>query len=166
MKEEVILSYYGPFLQENIEGMGKVLRKSLTAMEIEFSIMQAVFSVYVEMSHNILHHSCRNQCGSLEIRKVGDTIVVESGNCVTNQQKEGLVKRLEELNRLNKVELRKAYLEQRKKEGGESESCAGLGLIEIAKRALGPLEYQFEQEGSQFVFRLFVRIGGKLKCIV
>lgn len=166
MKEEVILSYYGPFLQENIEGMGKVLRKKLQQMEMEFSVMQAVFSVYVEVCHNILHHSSQHQIGGLEIRCEEDTIVIESRNCITTQQKEGLKKRLEHLNRLDKVQLRQAYLEQRKKEGNQREQSAGLGLIEIAKRSMGPLEYQFEQEGSQQVFHLFIRIGGKLRCIV
>lgn len=166
MSENVVLSYSGPFLQENIEGMGKTLRVKLQQMDIDFSILQAVFSVYVELCQNILRYSSEKAVGSLTVWQEDENIVIESRNCITEPQREVLENRLIHLNQMNKVELRQAYIEQRKKESNEDASSAGLGLIEIAKRASEPLVYTFEEEDDYQMFRLNVRIGGKLRCIV
>lgn len=166
LNEKMILSYSGPFLQENIENMGKSLRIKLQEMDVDFSVLQAVFSVYVELCQNILRYSSEGSVGSMEVWAENGNIVIESRNHVTEIQKEVLESILMRLNRMNKVELRQAYIEQRKKESGKDASCAGLGLIEIAKRASEPLLYTFEKEKDYRMFQLNVRIGGKLRCTI
>ena len=166
LNEKVILSYSGPFLQENIEDMGKSLRIKLQQMNVDFSVLQAVFSVYIELCQNILRYSSEKSIGSLEVWIENENIVIESRNHVTESQKEALENHLWHLNQMDKVELRQAYIRQRKKESCENVSSAGLGLIEIAKRASEPLLYTFEKENNYQMFQLNVRIGGKLRCIV
>lgn len=165
LSENVILSYSGPFLQKNIEAMGKTLRIKLRQMDVDFSVSQAVFSVYVELCQNILRYSSEKTVGSLKIWQEEEYIVLESKNFITGDQKEALEKCLRQLNEMNKVELRQACIEQRKKERKEA-SGAGLGLIEIAKRASKPLYYTFQEENNCQVFLLNVKIGGKLRCII
>jgi hypothetical protein len=52
-----------------------------------------------------------------------------------------LASRIEPLNRMNKDELKAAYKEQLKKARGSDCPSAGLGLIDMARKASAPIEY-------------------------
>ena len=68
-----------------------------------------------------------------------------SGNIIESDKVERLRKKLTKLQKMNKKELKKYYLEQRRKEPDEGSKGAGLGFIEMARRASYPIEFEFKQ---------------------
>lgn len=68
--------------------------------------------------------------------------------------------RIDYLNTLDKKGLRKFYKERLQAENDNPESKgAGLGLIEVAKRASSKIEYEFEPRGEGMkYFTMYVEI--------
>ena len=64
---------------------------------------------------------------------------------IENDKVERLRKKLTKLQKMDKEELKQYYREQRKKEPEAESKGAGLGFIEMAKRASRPIEFEFEQ---------------------
>lgn len=173
-KNNLNIIYSGPIWADGVEGIAGTLRKRLEFDELPLSASQAVFSVFVEQMNNMLMYSAEKEsfhaCGDrpLDVSKgvfilgtQGKTYFLQSGN-VMKDENVGLVKeRIDYLNTLDKVGLRKYYKEQMKQENKNPDSKgAGLGLIEIARRASSKIEYTFTplEEGTTF-FSMYVTIG-------
>ena len=170
--------YSGPIWANSIDGMAEILLKRLEFDDMTMSASQSVFSIFIEQINNMMMYSAEkeqknNSEGELQeissgifILGVQDNVYfVQSGNMVTDRNAETLKSRIDYLNTLDKKELRQYYKQQMNAENDNPESKgAGIGLIEIARRASGPIEYEFEPdgEGLQF-FTMYakVRQGGK-----
>jgi len=89
-----------------------------------------------------------------------DTFFVQTKNAVKNESMAFLTGKINHLNSLDKNELRQYYKEKMRSDNDNPESQgAGLGLIEIARRATAPIEYAFTplSEGFSF-FTMYVEI--------
>lgn len=170
--KNILLTYCGAIAQESIEGIGDTVRKSLVAEEAEMSTSLTVFSIFIEQVQNILNYSAEklivNQEHENELR-FGIVIVgreesgkffVCCGNKVYHDDVAVLTQRLEELKRLNKDELKALYKQQRRNSMAQEGKSAGLGLIEMARRASEPIEYSFEPaEDDWYFFSIKVIVG-------
>lgn len=167
--------YNGPIWAEGVEGIGETLRRRFVFDELPLSISQAVFSVFIEQMQNILNYSadgavfssqsngkeCRVASGIFILGVQDKQYFIQCANKMKDEQIDAIRERIDYLNTLNKPELRKYYKEQLKAENQNPESRgAGLGLIEIARRASSKLEYDFVpmEEGYSF-FTLYVAVG-------
>lgn len=171
----ISIIYNGPIWSDGLEGLGQTLRKRLEIEDTPLTIAQSVFSVFVEQMQNMLHYSAERENFSKE--QSGETFevatgvfilgvsdkkyFVQCGNKIRNEQVEKMKSRIDYLNTLDKVGLRKYYKECMRAENDNPESKgAGLGLIEIARRASSKMDYDFTalEEGYSF-FTLFVTVG-------
>jgi len=170
--------YSGPIWASGIDGLAEMLLKRLEYEDIPLSASQSVFSVFVEQMNNMLMYSAEkeNQVNSnggemktskgVYILGIKDsTYFIQTGNIVTASNAKILKTRIDYLNTLDKKELRKYYRQQIMAENDNPESKgAGLGLIEIARRATELVKYEFEplENGLQY-FSMYVTIkqGGK-----
>lgn len=173
-KLNIDIVYSGPVWANGIEGIGGTLKKRFEFDELPLSAAQSVFSVFVEQMNNMLMYSAEKEHFShldndhSEVPKgvfilcVRDkTYFVQSGNVVKNEDVEALKNRIDYLNTLDKAGLRKFYKEQIKSKHTYPEyKGAGLGLIEIARRASAKIEYSFTplEDGLAF-FSMHVTIG-------
>lgn len=176
-EKKIDIIYSGPIWSEGMEGLADTLRSRLRFDELPFSTEQAVFSVFVEQMNNMLMYSRDKEVIRIETEDQTDTreasrgmfilgvkdrqYFVESGNLIRQDAIEPLRKKLDYLNTLDKKELRRYYKEQMKQENTNPESRgAGLGMIEIARRANSPVEYDFRllDNGLAF-FSMYVTIG-------
>jgi hypothetical protein len=170
--------YSGPLWASSIDGMAEILLKRLEFDETSLSASQSVFSIFVELINNMMMYSAEKEQknspeGELQEISEGifimgnrdDTYYMQSGNVVTDHSAGILKSRIDYLNTLDKKELRQYYRQQMSAENENQESKgAGIGLIEIARRATGPIEYEFETcgEGRQyFTMHATVQQGGK-----
>jgi hypothetical protein len=170
--------YSGPIWSNGIDGMAEIMLKRLEFDEMPLSASQAVFSIFVEQINNVMMYSDEKEqknssegqaqeiSGGIFIMGVqDDTYFVQSGNVVTDGNAEILKNRMDYLNTLDKKELRQYYKQQMNAENDNPESKgAGIGLTEIARRASGQIEYEFEPcgEGRQyFTMYATVQQGGK-----
>lgn len=174
-ENHILVIYNGPLWAEVVESLADTLQKRLIFDELPLSVSQAVFSVFVEQMNNMLMYSAENEVfrktneGPVETPKgtsilgsVGKAYFIQTGNVMKNSSVELVKTQIEYLNTLDKAELRKYYKEQIKLENTNSESKgAGLGLIEIARRASSKIEYSFTSYGEGLTFfTMYVVIGG------
>lgn len=171
---DINLIYTGPIWAEGVEGIGLTLRKRMEFDDMPLSASQSVFSVFVEQMNNMLMYSSDKKSFSLSDEKYFDvsrgmfvlgvqdkTYYVQSGNVMKNESMESVKNQIDYLNTLDKQELRKLYREQLKSgETSPDSRGAGLGLIEIARRASSKIEYEFTpvDENNTF-FSMIVTIG-------
>ncbi|MDR3671833.1 MAG: SiaB family protein kinase [Holophaga sp.] len=157
-----LICFNGPFSHSIIEELGKAVRKYLEAEEMQKSDLMDVFSVYIEATQNVSNYANREErqeqertrlnAGIIVIGREGDRYAVLSGNLVHPEDGEALRQRLDRLAALDKAGLKALYKEQMRNKLGPGSSGAGLGLIDMARKAKAPLEYALvpEQEGLTF----------------
>ena len=147
-QHHIMLCFNGPISRSLIEEIGNALREYLAAEHVTPSAAMDVFAVYIEMTQNIRHYTrernWNEQDSSATVLVSRDSqgrYVVSAGNLVEMADGEALVNSIERLRQLDKTQLKAAYKEQlRRPREADSLSGAGLGLIDIARKASEPLQ--------------------------
>ena len=169
----ILVTYSGHIWANGIDGMAEMLLNRLEFDDMPFSTSQSIFSIFIEQINNIMMYSADKEYKTdpsgkpLEISKgiillgVDDTTYfIQSGNMVTDRNAEILKTRIDYINTLDKKELRQYYKQQLNAEDDNLESKgAGIGLIEVARRASGSIVYEFEplSGGLQF-FSMYITV--------
>lgn len=160
----IFLSINGPISQDILVSMGEMLRKKLRKEEISLSRRLKVFAVVVEAAQNIIRYSSESNIededsfsvkwgsGLLAVGRKQKHFYVISGNPVDNAQAKILKLKLQELQEMNKLELKDYYQKQRRKILQKNQRGAGLGLIEIARRAAAPIQFEFTKINDKTSF--------------
>ncbi len=146
-----LITFSGSFSHGIIEELGTAVRAYLESETVQKSAMMDVFSVYIEAAQNVRNYSGSAPDGILVIARQGDHYEVHSGNVMDGAHVAELTARLEKLVGLDKAALKALYKEQLRQER-PADGGAGLGLIEMARRASQPLSWQFRPlpDGRQF----------------
>lgn len=164
--------YSGPLWPEGIEGLAEMLQTRLRRDELPPPLSQSIFSIFIEQMNNMLMHSCDADCGcgrngdsaskgTFILGATGRGYFLQTGNVVDNGSVEAIRRSIDHLNTLDEAGLRKLYREKLRTGGVTPDHRgAGLGLIEIARRASSKIEYSFMDhgEGVSF-FEMYVTIG-------
>lgn len=163
-EEGVIFSFCGPASQAVVEGIGETLRRRMEVQGVGAGLINKVFSVFIEQIHNMLHYSSEKipdeptdedelRFGIILIGMRNDKYYVRCGNYVANQHVQGLADLLSTLHGLDKDGLKALYKERRRSlESLEGSKGAGLGFIEMARKASEPLTYDFIQVNDTLSF--------------
>ncbi|VCU72180.1 hypothetical protein PIGHUM_04276 [Pigmentiphaga humi] len=146
-RDRIMLCFNGPISRSLIEEIGNALRNYLEAEHVQPSSAMDVFGTYIEMTQNIRHYASAHGYAEHEAtatvvvaNKDSGRHVVSAGNVVETADGHALVDRIEALARLDKAQLKASYKEQlRKPREADISSGAGLGLIDIARKASEPL---------------------------
>jgi len=84
---------------------------------------------------------------------------VQCGNMVDSDMRLHLSERLSDINGMDEDTLRKTYIETLCNGQLSDKGGAGLGLLSLAKKANGPIDYRFDsQEDGRELFTLIVTI--------
>ncbi len=166
--------YSGPVWSDGIESVGGMLKKRMELDSLPLSASMSVFSVFVEQMNNILLYSedklqdttCEHDgapvsCGVFVVGTKGKSYYLQTGNVVNKKQAELIKARVDHLNTLDKSDLRKFYKEKLRSEDENKDSKgAGIGLIEIARRASSKIDYELEPyDDESLFFTMHVTIG-------
>jgi len=153
--------FSGTISQNLLIEIGDSLKNKLKQREENNSTIIKVFSIFVEQAQNILHYSAEkeqqiteNNCGNgvVLVGREALSYYVLCGNFVENQIVPRLQQQLSALQEMSKEELKVYYKEQRKKDAPETSKGAGLGFIELARKASQPLEFDFQTVNTKFSF--------------
>lgn len=169
-KEGIIFSFSGPVSQNLLEGIGATLKQKMSLEETSTNVTQKVFSIFVELMQNVINYSAERgsageeepelSFGILIIGKKNDQFYIKSGNYISRAQKESLEEKLPMIRKMDKDELKRYYKQQRRKEAVDGSKGAGLGFIEMARRASRPIEYDIlpaeEEERHFFVVNVVI----------
>lgn len=157
-RDRIMLCFNGPITATLIEEIGTALRNYMQGMAASSSAVSDVFSVYIEMAQNIRRYAQNNPDLSLESASIlvsrdpEDHYVVTAGNVVRRADGEALISRLDVLAQLDKNSLKAAFKAQLRQPRSELNGSAGLGLIDIARKASAPLVGDLRSLGDSLSF--------------
>jgi hypothetical protein len=150
----VMICFNGAFVHSIIEEIGNALRRYMESEETKKSAAMDVFAVYIEQAQNVRNYLARKRfedasCNNaiIVISRRNDRYVVSSGNIVDIEDVSDLTERLESVITQDQDGLRKLFREKLRAKPSETAdqkpTGAGMGLIEIARRCTGQLQYAF-----------------------
>lgn len=146
-RSQILLCFNGPVSRSLIEEIGNALKNYLQADHAQPSAAMDVFGVYVEMTQNIRHYAMGHGYDEIDssatvvVAREDEThYVVQAGNLVEKVDGQALLAKVNELAKMDKIELKAAYKTQlRQPRSAEAVSGAGLGLIDVARKSSQPL---------------------------
>lgn len=146
-RSQILLCFNGPVSRSLIEEIGNALKNYLQADHAQPSAAMDVFGVYVEMTQNIRHYAMGHGYDEIDssatvvVAREDEThYVVQAGNLVEKVDGQALLAKVNELAKMDKVELKALYKTQlRQPRTADAVSGAGLGLIDVARKSSQPL---------------------------
>ena len=154
---DVILAYKGSISSELITNVLEVIDAKLEDLVDKKSVKKKLYNVLVESLQNLYHHiddlpddyngNFDVHFGIFVIALEEGSYKVSTGNFIKNDKIEALKERLDKIKSMNKDELKDLYKFILSKKGG-----GGLGLIDMAKRTNGRIEYSFMDYNKDYSF--------------
>jgi len=167
---DITLTFKGAMSQHTLVELGDVLRLPETDRDCDdTSTVKKLFAIMVEMAQNILLYSSQRRFLPAQNREVGvgmlvlmqndHRYVLSCSNRLARSEAARIEERCQHINRLSPEELRQLYRQERRKPRSDDQG-AGLGLIDIARRAGSPLQYAFHEIGEgEYFFTLSVAVA-------
>lgn len=165
LKEQgIIFSYCGYMSEKMVVGLGEAIRQKMDIDTADTNTGKRVFSIFIEQIQNIIRYSADRTGGAApgqpELptgvitigRQTDGRFFVTGANMVQAQDVPRLVERLEHLNSLGPAELKAFYKERLRGEPETDSKGASIGLIEIARRADGPMQYDIKMVDDDHAF--------------
>ena len=158
----IIFSFSGPMSQSLLEGIGQTLKQKMSLEEMNKNIVQKVFSVFVELMQNIINYSAQRitsdeaeqeiSYGLLIVGKEDEHFYIISGNYIQKEQEGNLREKLAQIKEMDKDELKQLYKQQRRLQADDASKGAGLGFIEMARKASRPIEFEIADQENGYSF--------------
>ena len=160
-QRKTFFCYSGLLSEDVLSTFSGIVREQMSEMEDDAEITKRVFGIFVEQAQNVIRYSkdriAEGGTGTVAISRAEDGFLIEAINPMDHENAAGLQKNLDELKAMDGKELRKAY-KQRLREGPpEGSKGAGLGFIEMARKAD---RFEFDFVGSTellFVFKVWIK---------
>lgn len=166
----IIFSFSGYLSEGILYSVGEALREKMAMEDLDGPTVRRVFGVFVEQMQNIVRYSAeklvRDQGAPLELSAGMVTIGMQErqffivcGNTVRNADVPKLRERLDHLRGLDREGIKAYYREQLREPPEEGSRGATIGLIEIARRASEPIEFDFARiDDDKSFFCMKVRV--------
>jgi len=150
----VFLSYGGFMTQALISGMTDALEREVENNDLSMKVSSNIFTIFIELSQNMMNYAKTHPLLNNGNAKGKGLIVVGmsrdeksfyiiSRNPVLAADKQKIEARLNEIEGLDKEELRALYRRKRKEGKDLHQHGAGIGFIEIARRCT-EIEHHFQ----------------------
>ena len=154
--------FSGIFSQGLIEEMGLALKERLQFRQVKKSRTSSAFFTFVEQTQNIKHYEMLKEdteefsiiagSGVIAIANVDLGYCINSGNIISNKDIKDLKQKLDKIRAMDQEELNAYFRQESRREVDMNTKRAGLGLIQIARKASGKIEYQFEKIDEHYSY--------------
>jgi hypothetical protein len=158
-RKGIMMCFNGPFSHSIIEEIGIAIKNYLAAEKSSKMAVQDVFSTYVEMTQNARNYlsvkgisSGDAGAATIVIAKQEERYVITAGNTIHKDDVGELQARIDRINALEGDELKKVIRLQLRTERAPDALGAGIGLMEIARRASSRLRYSFHEIDQDYAF--------------
>ena len=163
-KRGIFFCFSGPISQNLLVEIGSTLKKKMKLEDASSSTVLKVFSMVIEKAQNIIHYSDEKipghpgtdsdelSLGIIAVGVEGEHYFVLCGNMIENCKVKKLKEKLTQIQNMSKEDLKAFYKEQRKKDPDEGSKGAGLGFIDMARKASRPIEFDFKEINDKFSF--------------
>jgi len=162
-RQGIIFSFSGYMSEGILFSLGEALRQKMTLDDTDVGTVKKVFSVFVEQAQNIIRYSADRvtvdpakaadlSSGMVTIGSDQGRFYIVCANVVLSADEPRLRAKLERLQKMDKEQIKAYYKEQLREPPEDQSKGATIGLIEIARRASEPIEFDFEQIDDQSYF--------------
>lgn len=158
----ITFCYSGFITEDLLLGIGNTIKKKLEIADMDKKKSKSVFSVFVEQMQNVIRYSAEREShsdstdlsyGIVAVGEADGKVFVTCGNIVEGKDADRLKANLDKIKSLDKEGLKALWKETLKGDTPEGSKGAGVGFIDIARRAEGGMEYDFaEIDGGRFFF--------------
>ncbi|MBK8498184.1 MAG: hypothetical protein IPL52_05075 [Flavobacteriales bacterium] len=154
-RSRVMLSFKGELSADLISVILGLMERKLDAIEPDARARKRVFNVVVECLQNLYHHSgpsgseghaaviAKDPHGVVMVAQVDKGYSVLTGNFMAGAEVDRLKSHLDRINSASPDDLREWYREKLVDGTYSAVGGGGLGMIDIARRSGGKLEYAF-----------------------
>lgn len=152
--ENVLLTFKGDFNQENVVYLLEILRGQMPETTTSIKIN----NILIELLQNILKHADNInditdwKPGIFLVNKNKNNYILSASNYISNSKKEFLEKKLSHLNSLDKKGILQLYKESLLDTNEVSSTKTGLGFIDIRKKSLNKINYNFKIVNEKYSF--------------
>lgn len=160
--------FSGVFSQGLIEELGQALRQRLKSQQAAKSKISSVFFTFIEQAQNIKQYEVSKAditeaseilgSGIIAISSTALGYCINSGNSISNEDIAYLKEKLDKIIAMDEAELNSYYREVSRREVDMKNSKAGLGLIQIARKASAKIEYKFEKINDSYSYYILTVI--------
>ena len=161
-KGEVLLAYKGSITAELITNVLGVVESKLDHVIDKSVTKKKIYNILVESLQNLYHHvddlpdevneSMDIHFGIFVISKGKDSYDIRTGNFIKTDKISKLKERLDKIKSLSKDELKELYKFVLNNQKFSDKGGGGLGLIDIARRTDGKVEYEFDDYDDNYAF--------------
>lgn len=143
--QKIMVCFNGPINAALIEEIGRALRDYLNHQQETPSAVADIFSVYIEMTQNIRRYADQHpeltgaSSAAIIVSREDDHYVVSAGNVVIRDDGVALKERVAGLAGLDRAALKALFKTQLRQPREGLNGSAGLGLIDMARKASRPL---------------------------
>ena len=160
----IVASFVGPVDGDILTLLAENIEQTLWRSETQ---RRRFFKIFIELAQNVALYSEEKSIvkekeygeGTLIISDYGEYFLFTAGNIVTQETKKALSDRGEEINSLNRVELR--ALKRKLRKLGNNKGGGNIGLIQVALLAKNPIEMKFfpTDNDEKFFYLVSVKIN-------
>ncbi|MDX1651783.1 MAG: SiaB family protein kinase [Brumimicrobium sp.] len=162
-RDHTMLSFKGVVTPELLSSVLQIMESKLNHVEKSSKTKKKVYNVLVECLQNLYHHNENiegeeginflfSKSALLMISKNDDHYEVKTGNYILKDNTEDLKAKLDDINAMNKDELRELYKTVLNDGELSDKGTAGLGMIDIARKSGNKLEYNFLSVDKKYDF--------------
>lgn len=161
-RNRILISFSGKLTQSLIEAYGDAVKGYLEQAERPSGEIRDIFSIFIEQTQNIKNYCVRraddpwadaitSSC-IVTIGQTEDGSCISSGNLLHNGDVAALTERLAALAQLDKAQLKQLYKAKLREAAPSESDGAGIGLIEMSRKARLPLEYSIKPINDHLSF--------------
>ena len=163
-ENKILLTYHGEFTDEITNALLQMVKRDTRQNNTEIAIRKKIYKIMVECLENICRHADVAEKGSKKaiflLAKKDEHYFITTGNFIYEKEADGLMKKLDSINAMDKNQLREKYREVIKSVNVTEKGDIGLGLIDIAIKSENKLDYDFKPvEDNISFYMLEVKIA-------
>lgn len=158
----IIFCYSGYVTEATLVGIGEAIKKKMILDETNAQTAKVVFAVFVEQVQNMIRYSEEKEIrgdnedevrsGIMAVGQAADGFYVSCGNKVNAADVPRLEKVLTQIQNMDQKELKKAWKDGLRASPPEGSKGAGIGFIDIARKAKGGISFNFEPMDEESAF--------------
>ena len=166
----IIFCYSGYMTEQVLTGIGDAIKRKLELEQADSGTARTVFGVFAEQMQNVIRYSAEREpqetgdgghlrYGVLTVGRNDDRYFISCGNVIEKEDVERLRTSLTHIKSLDKEGLKALYKETLRGDPPDGSKGAGVGFIDIARRANNGFEFDFatlDDERSYFCIKAYV----------
>jgi hypothetical protein len=167
----ILFCYSGYFTEDVLTSIGQAMRMKLEHEEGGKTVARNVFSLFVEQVQNIIRYSAEKEdllsgndhkelrYGILSVGQKDGSFFVACSNLIDSDDVERLKSSLKYIQTLDDKDLKQLYKDTLRSKSPEGSKGAGVGFLDIARRAKKGFEFGFmpmESNRSYFCIKAYV----------